>query len=91
MLYLIAYDIPDDRRRTRLANYLQGWGRRVQKSVFECRLEPRQLEEMVGGVRRIVRIPPDRCHIYRLCGGCAQARLVLGSDLEPPAGMAQVV
>ena len=37
-LYLIAYDISDDRERRRVEQVLQGFGFRRQKSVFECRL-----------------------------------------------------
>ena len=36
MLVLIVYDIPDNKRRTKLSKFLEGYGRRVQKSVFEC-------------------------------------------------------
>lgn len=32
--YLIAYDVPNDRRRTRLAKLLVGYGDRIQYSVF---------------------------------------------------------
>ena len=32
--YLVAYDIPDDRRRTRVAKALLKYGDRVQYSVF---------------------------------------------------------
>lgn len=32
--YLIAYDIPDDRRRTRVAKKLLEYGDRIQYSVF---------------------------------------------------------
>lgn len=90
-LYLVAYDVPDDARRTRVALYLRGWGRRIQKSVFECSLCPENLQQLVGGLRRILRVPADRCHIYRLCGGCARVRLALGEDLEPPLPRAAVV
>ncbi|MGP1371503.1 MAG: CRISPR-associated endonuclease Cas2 [Almyronema sp.] len=43
MLTLGVYDIADNRRRTKLAKFLEGYGRRVQESVFECFLS---LEEM---------------------------------------------
>lgn len=33
---LIIYDIVDNKRRTKLAKYLQGFGFRVQKSAFEA-------------------------------------------------------
>lgn len=32
--FIVAYDVPDDRRRTRLATVLQSYGDRVQFSVF---------------------------------------------------------
>jgi CRISPR-associated endonuclease Cas2 len=38
MLFLVAYDIPDDGTRTEVANELENWGTRVQYSVFECDL-----------------------------------------------------
>ena len=37
-LYLACYDVTDDRERDRAAGVLEGFGLRVQKSVFECRL-----------------------------------------------------
>src|SRR5262245_31991344 len=35
MFYLIAYDIPNDQRRTKVAKTLEDFGDRVQYSVFE--------------------------------------------------------
>ncbi|HJT59212.1 MAG TPA: CRISPR-associated endonuclease Cas2, partial [Ktedonobacteraceae bacterium] len=34
--YVIAYDIPDDRRRTRIHKTLLGFGKWTQYSLFEC-------------------------------------------------------
>ena len=42
MLYLITYDIADDRRREDVATLLSGYGPRVQLSVFECELRSRR-------------------------------------------------
>lgn len=36
--YLICYDIEDDHERNTVSKVLEGFGRRVQKSVFECPL-----------------------------------------------------
>jgi len=33
---VIAYDIEKDRKRREVVKLLQPWGRRVNKSVFEC-------------------------------------------------------
>ncbi len=42
-LYVAAYDVSCDRRRTRVATVLLGFGVRIQYSVFEVRLEPDEL------------------------------------------------
>ena len=40
---VLAYDIAADSRRTRLAAALEGWGYRIQESVFSLRLEDDEL------------------------------------------------
>lgn len=40
--YVIAYDIPDDSRRDKVATLLVSYGERVQLSVFECWLDGSQ-------------------------------------------------
>ena len=35
---VIAYDIPEDKRRTKVAKALEGYGERMQYSLFECRI-----------------------------------------------------
>ncbi|MBL9139559.1 MAG: CRISPR-associated endonuclease Cas2 [Verrucomicrobiales bacterium] len=37
-LYLAVYDVSEDRERNAVAKVLEGFGIRVQKSAFECRL-----------------------------------------------------
>ncbi len=36
--YVVVYDISSDKERSRVDKILKGYGFRVQKSVFECRL-----------------------------------------------------
>jgi CRISPR-associated protein Cas2 len=83
MNYVVAYDIVDDRRRYRVARFLEGWGRRVQKSVFECDLSAEELEKVCSQLKELLNLPEDRCHIYRLCGECAGKCLALGEAFEP--------
>ncbi len=45
--YVIVYDITDNRERTRVAKVLAGFGRRVQESVFECRLSTALREKLI--------------------------------------------
>ena len=45
-LYIAAYDISGNGRRTRVARVLKRYGTRIQLSVFELYLEPDDLVEM---------------------------------------------
>jgi CRISPR-associated protein Cas2 len=45
-LWVIAYDSPSNKRRRKLAKLLEGYGERLQMSVFECRLQPHQLRQL---------------------------------------------
>ena len=46
MFYLVSYDIPDDKRKTKLAKTIKDFGDRVQYSVFECLLNKSLLDKM---------------------------------------------
>lgn len=46
LLYIVTYDIPSDQRRKKVSDLLEGYGRRVQYSVFECVLPPQKYEEL---------------------------------------------
>ena len=71
MLILVSYDIPDDRRRTKLAHALKDFGERVQYSVFECRLEGAQVAHLSARMAKLVEPAKDSVRIYRLCAACA--------------------
>ncbi|SFF64552.1 CRISPR-associated protein, Cas2 family [Fontimonas thermophila] len=45
-LYLITYDICDDKRLRHVHKLLKGYGEWVQLSVFQCRLSRRRLAEL---------------------------------------------
>lgn len=46
-LVLIVYDIVDNKKRTKLAKLLNGYGTRVQKSAFEAYLDKAQYNQLV--------------------------------------------
>ena len=45
-MYLIVYDIEDNRLRTKFANFLKRFGKRVQMSVFEIENSNRILQNI---------------------------------------------
>ena len=78
MLYLVSYDIPDDRRRTKLAKTLKDFGDRVQYSVFECILDQELLDKMTARIQAIIVAAEDSVRVYSLCAGCEKAIAIIG-------------
>lgn len=64
---VVAYDIPDDRRRTKVAKVLEGYGERLQYSVFECRLTKVQYLRLREGLRELILPDEDAVSFYLLC------------------------
>ncbi len=67
---VVAYDISNDKRRTKLHNVLLNYGTPVQYSVFECLLEDKQVAHMMQAVERVIRPRKDRVRYYYLCQQC---------------------
>ena len=67
---VIAYDISDDRRRTRLFTRLQDYGTPVQYSVFECLVDDKELARLKKMVRRTIKPRLDHVRYYTLCAAC---------------------
>ncbi len=80
--YVIAYDIPDDRRRNRVARVLEGYGERVQYSVFECQLTPDQFQKLWSELKRKIREAEDSVRAYRLCPVCAGWARTMGQAVQ---------
>ena len=71
MLILVVYDVntetPGGRRRLRrVAKACEGFGQRVQKSVFECDLQPVNYEKLRHDLADIIDDEQDDLRIYRL-------------------------
>ena len=69
---VVAYDIPDDRRRRQLHDALLNYGTPVQYSVFECLVDPKELARMKKHVRRIIKPRLDHVRYYYLCRACVK-------------------
>jgi CRISPR-associated protein Cas2 len=69
-MFVVAYDISDDRRRARLFKTLNRYGTPVQESVFECHLTTNQLIKMRQEIERLIDPGVDQVRYYELCGSC---------------------
>ncbi len=53
-LYIVAYDISDDRRWRRVFKTMQAYGSWIQLSVFQCRLSSRYRAELEARLRTLI-------------------------------------
>lgn len=62
---LVMYDISDNKRRTKLAKLLLGYGVRIQKSVFQCELTSDKYNKMCRQIRPHIH-EEDALNIFKL-------------------------
>ena len=87
MLVVVSYDVPENRRRGRIAQALQDFGgERVQLSVFECYLTARNWTRLQERLGKIIHPEEDSVRLYRLCEQCRENVLFLGcaAPIEEP-------
>jgi CRISPR-associated protein Cas2 len=82
-LYLIAYDISNDRRRTKVHKLLCGFGRWTQYSLFECYLSDKELVTLHGRLDKLLKAEEDNVRFYHVCHACQSKTETVGSS--PPA------
>lgn len=79
-LYVIAYDIPSDRRRTKLHKTLCGFGQWTQYSLFECYLSEKERLTLRDKTDNIIEPEEDSIRFYPLCEACIKKVETIGSD-----------
>jgi CRISPR-associated protein Cas2 len=69
--HLITYDVRDPKRLRKVAKKLEGYGERMQYSVFRCRLDRLALERLCWELAEIMKDNDDLL-VMPLCGRCAE-------------------
>ena len=72
MFVAVCYDVSSDRTRRKVVKALEDYGARVQKSVFECRINDRQFAELRQKLSGLIRREGDLVRYYNLCRRCQQ-------------------
>lgn len=67
---VIAYDIEKDRKRREVSKLLEAWGKRVNKSVFECFISDTELKKLREKLQKKVKNGSDSILFYPLCVDC---------------------
>ncbi len=84
-MHIIAYDITKDGKRVKLAKILLDYGDRVQDSVFEADIGPRDVTFIVKSSADLID-SSDSLRIYPICKACAQRIVAIGRqspDIPP--------
>jgi CRISPR-associated protein Cas2 len=63
--YAVVYDITSDRERRRVDKLLKGFGFRIQKSVFECRMNRKGKTDLIEQLEKL-QLKTGFVKIYRL-------------------------
>lgn len=75
---MISHDIPNDKRRTKLARLLLDFGDRVQYSVFEARLEQKLFDKLIQRINKEIDDQEDSVRVYPMCSTCEKGITILG-------------
>lgn len=68
--WTVCYDIAHPRRLRRVAAILEASGTRIQKSVFECRLDAAELARLRIAIGACLNRSEDSVRYYPLCTSC---------------------
>ncbi len=66
ILYLVCYDICDDKRVKQVFKTMKGFGDHLQYSVFRCELTEMNLIRMKTALDEIIKVKEDQVLIFRL-------------------------
>jgi CRISPR-associated protein Cas2 len=81
--WLVCYDVRDDKRLRRTAKHMEGYGSRVQYSVFRCWLTPRQMERLRWELTELLK-PEDDVIFIPLCARCQEGIRVTHAVTKRP-------
>ena len=66
MFVVVSYDIPDNKRRTKIMKTMKNYGAHVQFSVFECDLQPKTYLAMRLRLKKLIAPKEDNIRFYFL-------------------------
>ncbi len=75
--YLVSYDIAHPKRLRRVAKTLEGFGVRLQYSVFECPLDDMRLAQAKAALQEVINHDEDQVLFVSLGPAAGDATLVI--------------
>jgi len=65
-IYLVAYDIADDKRLRRVFKKMNGYGEHLQYSVFQCELSDKERAQMIAELNPLINHREDQILVFSL-------------------------
>jgi CRISPR-associated protein Cas2 len=81
--FLVSYDICQPKRLRRVAKAMEGFGVRLQYSVFECALDPMRLEQCKAALQPILNHDEDQVLFVSLKPSTSDASLCIDALGRP--------
>ena len=94
LLYIVTYDITDDKRWRRVFKLMRGYGDHLQYSVFRCELSERERADLTGKLAEMIKKDEDQVLLFPLgpAGGRREAGVyVVGRAYTPAEHEAVIV
>jgi CRISPR-associated protein Cas2 len=89
MLIIVAYDIPNNKRRRKVFRCLKDFGDPRLRSVFECWVTPAALTRLQRELAWLLRFNEDSVRCYFLCEHCEKQ--VAAHERRPPGQRESVI
>lgn len=93
-LYIVTYDVRDDKRLRKVFKLMRGYGDHLQYSVFRCELSDRERAELVAKLSEVIAATEDQALFFPLgpAGGEREQHVHhVGLPYEPSSRAATIV
>ena len=69
--WLVCYDVREPKRLRKTAKHMEGYGERMQYSVFRCWMNPTQMQRLRWELTEVLK-PEDDVLMIPLCSRCVE-------------------
>ena len=80
--WLVCYDVRDEKRLRQCAKHMEGYGHRVQYSMFRCWMTAREVERLRWELTKRLD-PADDVLLIPLCQRCVEGIVGIHGDGRP--------
>lgn len=81
--WLVCYDVREPKRLRRCAKHMEGYGQRVQYSVFRCWMGKRKVERLRWELTELL-TSEDKVMLIPLCSSCVGGIVGIHGSERPP-------